>query len=156
MLACIMDYFTHSKEYKEVPQGYKFGDLLMSYKSIFQDIRNAVDYIHMNGELKRRICDNLSEYVKKDANLNTLLKRLQQAGRKTFLLTNSEWWYTNEVGRKMDRGNWNETHHWHWYPNQVMNYLLDDGTGESWESHFNYVIVDAQKPSFFGEGTVLR
>ncbi|XP_059099517.1 cytosolic purine 5'-nucleotidase-like isoform X1 [Tigriopus californicus] len=134
MLACIMDYFTNSSEYKEVPQGYKFGDLLMSYKSIFQDIRNAVDYIHMNGELKRRICDNLPEYVKKDSNLNTLLKRLQQAGRKTFLLTNSEWWYTNEV----------------------MNYLLDDGSGESWESHFNYVIVDAQKPSFFGEGTVLR
>lgn len=28
--------------------GVKGGDMLMSYKSIFQDLRNAVDWVHMN------------------------------------------------------------------------------------------------------------
>lgn len=39
---------------------------------------------------------------------------------------------------------------------QVMAYLLENDAGENWESFFNYVIVDARKPAFFGEGTVLR
>ena len=35
---------------------------------------------------------------------------------------------------------------------KVMAYLL----GKDWEDFFNYVFVDARKPLFFGEGTVLR
>ena len=37
-----------------------------------------------------------------------------------------------------------------------MTYLLANDEGRPWESYFNYVIVDARKPTFFGEGTVLR
>ena len=37
-----------------------------------------------------------------------------------------------------------------------MAYLLQNESGDNWESFFNYVIVDARKPAFFGEGTVLR
>ena len=29
------------------PQGFKCDDLIMSFKSVFQDVRNAVDYVHM-------------------------------------------------------------------------------------------------------------
>ena len=36
MLACIVDFFSKSADYKNVPQGFKFGDLFMSFKSIFQ------------------------------------------------------------------------------------------------------------------------
>ncbi len=114
--------------------GFKYGDLFMSYKSIFQDVRSSVDYIHMQGELKKATCANIGEYVHKDENLPVLLRRIQQAGRKSFLLTNSEWWYTNEV----------------------MAYLMENGQGEPWEAFFDYIIVDARKPAFFGEGTVLR
>ena len=124
MLACIVDFFSKSADYKNVPQGFKFGDLFMSFKSIFQvqlgfkprnricqiteqicsqDIRSAVDHIHMEGRLKRLTCDDLQKYVKKDDNLPILLKRLQQAGKITFLLTNSEWWYTNEVRKYQDQ-----------------------------------------------------
>lgn len=28
------------------------GDLFMSYKSIFQDIRSAMDYVHLHGDLQ--------------------------------------------------------------------------------------------------------
>ena len=88
----------------------------------------------MQGDLKKKTVEDCDNYVRRDKDLVILLKRLQQAGKKTFLLTNSEWWYTNEV----------------------MGYLLKNDSDEPWESFFNYVIVDARKPAFFGEGTVLR
>ena len=49
-------------------------------------------------------------------------------------LTNSEWWYTDKV----------------------MQYIMQNKEGEPWERFFDFVIVDARKPAFFGEGTVLR
>lgn len=73
------------------------GDLFMSYKSVFQDVRSAVDYVHIYGDLKKTTVANLSRYVVKDERLPMLMKRIQDSGAKTFLLTNSEWWYTNEV-----------------------------------------------------------
>ena len=35
----------------------------MSFKSVFQDVRSAVDFVHMQGELKQITVDNLSTYV---------------------------------------------------------------------------------------------
>ena len=41
-----------------------------------------------------------------------------------------------------------------------MGYLLDTPgaplAGQPWQTYFNYTFVDARKPLFFGEGTVLR
>ncbi len=78
-------------------EGFKVGDLLMSFKSVFQDVRQAVDFVHMRGELKKITTQNLSTYVVKDERLPMLMQRILDSGAKTFLLTNSEWWYTNEV-----------------------------------------------------------
>lgn len=33
--------------HSRVEHGFKYGDLFMSFKSVFQDIRNAVDFVHM-------------------------------------------------------------------------------------------------------------
>ena len=73
----------------------------MSFKSVFQDVRNAVDYVHMKGDLKKTTVDNLSKYVIKDERLPMLMQRILESGAKTFLLTNSEWWYTNEVNTEI-------------------------------------------------------
>ena len=58
---------------------------MMSYKSIFQDVRGAVDYLHMQGNLKKKTCEGIAQYVHKDENLPVLIRRIQAAGRKTFL-----------------------------------------------------------------------
>lgn len=48
-----------------------------------------------------------------------------------FLLTNSEWYYTN----------------------QVMSYLLDSfDPNKKWRDYFDIVIVSANKPAFFADG----
>jgi len=74
-----------------------------------------------------------------------LLARLRENGAKTFLLTNSDYTYTEKI----------------------MEYLFDitgmDQSGDqqpipqrSWKTYFDYIVVDARKPLFFGEGTILR
>lgn len=69
----------------------------LSYKSLFQDVRGAVDYVHVKGSLKAKTCENLAKYIKKDPRLPQMLYNLQKSGAKTFLLTNSEWEYTDKV-----------------------------------------------------------
>ena len=69
----------------------------MSYKSLFQDVRGAVDYVHMEGDLKERTCQDLAKYLKKDDRLPKVLYNLKKSGAKTFLLTNSDWHYSNKV-----------------------------------------------------------
>lgn len=34
--------------------GVKCGELFMSFKSIFQDVRGAVDWVHIQGDLKSK------------------------------------------------------------------------------------------------------
>lgn len=46
MIACLMDFFSNSSQYIKCPEGVKFGEFFMSYNSIFQDIRTAVDWVH--------------------------------------------------------------------------------------------------------------
>jgi len=112
----------------------------MSFKSIFQDCRDAVDWVHLKGDLKRITIENMELYVHKDAQLPVMLDRIRSFGAKAFLLTNSEYEYTNKI----------------------MSYLLDSVNSQSgelerdWTSYFDYIVVDGKKPNFFSEGTILR
>lgn len=141
LLACLINYFTTSPNYSREHTGVRSGDLLMSFNSIFQDVRSAVDWIHIHGDLKERTIQNLSDYVNKDPRLPMFLARIRQSGAKVFLLTNSDYWFTN----------------------MIMTYLFDYSYGASptephrdWQTYFDIVVVDAKKPLFFSEGTILR
>jgi len=137
LLSCLMDFFTNSPEYQSEKHGFKCGDLFISFKGVFQDCRAAFDYVHMVGDLKKITVAKLPEYVNKDERLPKLFQHLVEVAKaKTFLLTNSEWWYTDAI----------------------MTYLFDfpGGHVKPWRSYFNHIVVDSRKPLFFGEGTVLR
>jgi 5'-nucleotidase len=133
LLACLVDFFTSSTEYTNEPTGVKCHDLYMSFKSIFQDCRDCFDWVHIQGDLKSTILNDVEEYVVKDPRLPTILDRMREHGAKTFLLTNSEFYYTDKI----------------------MSYLLDT-PDRTWETYFEYIVVDSKKPNFFGEGTILR
>lgn len=142
LLACLVDFFTNSPGYNKTKTGVKCSDMFMSFKSIFQDVRNAVDFVHIQGDqLKKRTVENLEKYVKKDERLPMFLQRLKESGAKTFLLTNSDYNFTNKI----------------------MTYLFDYPHGarpedphRNWKTYFDTIVVDARKPLFFGEGTILR
>lgn len=54
LLACLVDFFTNSPDYTRDGTGVRSGHLCMSFKSIFQDVRGAVDWVHMQGDLKSK------------------------------------------------------------------------------------------------------
>lgn len=51
----------------------------------------------LQGDLKKLTVENLSDYVKRDERLPMLLRRLRDNGAKVFLLTNSDYNYTNHI-----------------------------------------------------------
>ncbi|KAM4594564.1 cytosolic purine 5'-nucleotidase isoform 1-T1 [Fundulus diaphanus] len=140
LFACLVDFFSNCDRYTSCETGFKNGDLFMSYKSMFQDIRDAVDWVHFKGTLKEKTVENLEKYVVRDGKLPLLLSRMNEVA-KVFLGTNSDYKYTDKI----------------------MTYLFDfphgpkPGTSHRpWQSYFDLILVDARKPLFFGEGTVLR
>ncbi|CAG2243603.1 E3.1.3.5 [Mytilus edulis] len=130
MIACMIDFFITKKDYEQSDMGVRCGDLFMSYKSIFQDIRNSVDWVHYHGDMKDYTVQNLETFVHKDKRLPLFLERIRQHGQKTMIITNSDYKYTNKI----------------------MEYLLDFPE----VSKVYYVVVDAKKPMFFKDGTILR
>lgn len=80
-----------------VKSGVRCGDLAMSFKSIFQDVRNAVDYVHIHGDLKKKTIENLDLYLKKDERLPMFLARIRESGAKLFILTNSDYNFTDKI-----------------------------------------------------------
>ncbi|KAG5855690.1 hypothetical protein ANANG_G00051770 [Anguilla anguilla] len=140
LFACLVDFFSNCDRYASCETGFKDGDLFMSFKSMFQDVRDAVDWVHFKGTLKVKTVENLEKYVVKDGKLPLLLSRMNEVG-KVFLATNSDYKYTDKI----------------------MTYLFDFPHGPKmgmahrpWQSYFDLILVDARKPMFFGEGTVLR
>jgi HAD superfamily 5'-nucleotidase-like hydrolase len=101
----------------------------VDYKKLYDDIRDAIDSVHRDGTLKTEIKKDLARYIVKDVELGPALHKLRSAGKKIFLATNSYWDYTQAV----------------------MSFLLDDMLPEypRWEKYFDYIIVGAQKPTFF-------
>ncbi|KAL9872614.1 cytosolic purine 5'-nucleotidase isoform X1 [Glossina fuscipes] len=141
MLACLVDFFTSGAEYTPDRTGVKAGELFMSFNSIFQDVRRAVDWVHIQGDLKQKTVENLDHYVKKDERLPMVLARIRESGAKVFLLTNSDYNFTNNI----------------------MTFLFDFPHGakpeephRDWKTYFDVIVVDARKPLFFAEGTILR
>lgn len=64
---------------------------------MFNDIRKAVDTVHHNGELKNKTMDVIEQLVERTPKLSLLLDRLAKSGKKTFLLTNSGYSYTERL-----------------------------------------------------------
>ena len=98
-------------------------------QALFDDVRHAVDSIHANGSLKARITADLPRFVPRDPELALALVRLALGGRRLFLLTNSDFAYTD----------------------RICSYLFDGalpGLG-SWRTLFDLVVTSAAKPSFF-------
>jgi len=101
------------------------------YLSIFQDVRWAIDTAHRNGEMKAEILENREFFILRDPELPRALDRWKRAGKKLFVLSNSEWSFTEGV----------------------LSYLLDgqDPARPDWRDYFDLVVVSARKPVFFEE-----
>jgi 5'-nucleotidase len=93
---------------------------------IFLDVRSEVDRVHRDGTLKTVILSRLPEFLPRRDELVLALEKLRLEGKKLLLISNSEWYYVNAL----------------------CTYLLDS---PAWRSHFDVVVVRADKPRFFRE-----
>lgn len=134
------DRFTSVDTLFSLPEAYLYAQLVekleagqlpdKDFSSIFKDIRHCLDLCHKDGSLKSKVIQDVGHYVYKDPHLPLTLDKFRDSGKKLFLLTNSEWFYTDIV----------------------MSYLLEGHaleTYSSWRDYFDIVIVDSRKPDFF-------
>ncbi|XP_023324415.1 cytosolic purine 5'-nucleotidase [Eurytemora carolleeae] len=140
LLASIIDFIDSEENIVHTENGWILsggkGKKTLTFKALFQDCRETIDYVHMDSmELKKLTVADLPRYVKKNSCLLRMLRNIKDGGKKSFLLTNSDWWYTQII----------------------MKYLLNDENSDEdeWMSWFDLVIVDGQKPRFFSSGTPL-
>ncbi|KAM8919574.1 cytosolic purine 5'-nucleotidase-like [Pelodytes ibericus] len=66
LYACLVDFFKNCSRYVNCDTGYRHGNLFMSFRSMYQDVRDAMDYVHDSGCLKEKTLKDLKKYVVKD------------------------------------------------------------------------------------------
>ena len=97
---------------------------------LWTDLRTCVDRCHKDGVIKKTVEKNPEKYITYDPNIFPMLESFRRSGRKTFLLTNSLWDYTQVV----------------------MNYLQGKKSGKDidlkWTDYFDLIIVAGNKPGF--------
>jgi HAD superfamily 5'-nucleotidase-like hydrolase len=100
-----------------------------NYLQLFRDVRWAIDTAHRNGEMKAEILQHRDFFILREPHLALALDRLKREGKKLFLLTNSDWSFTNGV----------------------LAHLLDgqDEARPHWTDYFDLVVVSSRKPLFF-------
>jgi HAD superfamily 5'-nucleotidase-like hydrolase len=101
------------------------------YPQLWRDIRECIDLAHRDGSIKALVSADLPQYIERDPALAEALHRFRSSGKRLFLLTNSDWGYTDPV----------------------MTYLLGGSLPAypSWRNFFDVIIVSGTKPAFFTE-----
>jgi len=107
----------------------------VSYRQLFNDIRECIDEAHRDGSILRPVMADPPRYIERDEALATSLHKLRSAGKRLFVLTNSH----------------------HDYTHVLLSYLLDDVLPDytSYKHYFDAIIVAARKPAFFQERSPL-
>ncbi|HEY2733316.1 MAG TPA: HAD-IG family 5'-nucleotidase, partial [Polyangiales bacterium] len=101
----------------------------VDYAQLFDDVRACIDEAHRDGSIKETIMADIARYIEYDPDLGATLHKLRSAGKRLFVLTNSEPAYTDAVMSHLLRG--------------------EHGEYRSWKSYFDVVITSAMKPAFF-------
>lgn len=100
-----------------------------SFFEVYEDLRSFMDLSHADGSIKKNVVAHIDRYLMKDPYKSEALLRMKEGGKNLFLLTNSQWEYTDAV----------------------MNFLYSDTKCgfSDWKSYFDIIIVGAGKPGFF-------
>ena len=99
------------------------------YTRVYDDVRKCIDRAHADNTIKREIVRDPARFIVRDPLLASTLAAFRAQGKKLFLLTNSEPYYTQTV----------------------MSFLLDGALEQHpfWREYFDAVVVSAGKPDFY-------
>ncbi len=127
-----IDTFFHLPEihlYLSLVELYDSLGRKTDYVRLHRDVRESIDQAHADGSIKSEIAKDPARFVAQDERLPRFLRALRDSGKKVFLLTNSELFYTD----------------------LLLGHLLEGPGGAPWRTYFDLVVVDAGKPRFFRE-----
>lgn len=107
----------------------KYNHEMPNFQTIAHDVQYCVDKVHSDGSLKGIIIKNMDKYVIREKAVVDGLKHYIRHGKKIFLLTNSEFFYSK----------------------LLLDYALSPflNEGENWQDLFQFIITLAYKPRFF-------
>ncbi len=108
----------------------------LNYQKLYKELRASVDLCHRDNSLKAEIMAHPELYIHDDPLLIPALHSFRAAGKRLFVITNSEPTYTEFV---LD----------HLFRNAMPFF-------KNWRSCFDIVCASSRKPSFFQEGTPLE
>uniref|UniRef100_A0A2I3M4H0 5'-nucleotidase domain containing 4 n=1 Tax=Papio anubis TaxID=9555 RepID=A0A2I3M4H0_PAPAN len=127
LCACLLDFFSGCSRYTTCDTGYQHVNLFMSFRSLFQDVNDAMNNVHQSGCLKEKTLEDLEKYVEKHPRLPIVLGKMKEVG-KVFLAIMTYLFSISEA----------------------------EASVRPWRSYFDPIVVDTQKPRLFAEGVVLR
>ena len=105
---------------------YNPGQIDKSFREVYKDLRHFIDLSHGDGSIKNEVLQRPEHFIDRDPYLVPTLRALQASGKHLFLLTNSQWSYTE----------------------RLMTFLFEDDEAH-WLDTFEFAIVGANKPGFF-------
>ncbi len=102
---------------------------LPDYKTIEQDLLEALDISHRDGTLKNEVKQNVKNYIIQDPDSVEALERFKIHGKKLWVITNSDYEYSK----------------------LLLDYSINPflKNHKHWSELFNLVITLASKPKFF-------
>ncbi len=120
--ACL---FSQLVELKET----KFKEEIPEFSQMAEDLHDVLDLSHRDGSIKNVVIQNLDKYVFKRQELMNNIMKYMKHGKEFFLVTNSDFEYTNTL----------------------LTYAIDEflPKGQKWTDIFRWVITLANKPRFF-------
>ena len=102
---------------------------LPDYKTLEEDILEALDTSHRDGSLKGQVKKNVKKYIVQDNEIVKALERFKKHGKKLWVITNSDYEYSKLL---LDYS--------------IGPFLKDH---KHWSELFNLVVTAATKPRFF-------
>lgn len=109
----------------------KLNTKLPSYTQIAHDILECLDEAHRDGSIKNEVRKNIDHFIYKSPETIHNLEKFKRHGKKIFIITNSEFDYSQFI-----------------LDNRVTPYLKEH---KHWSELFEFVITLAHKPKFFYE-----
>jgi HAD superfamily 5'-nucleotidase-like hydrolase len=74
----------------------KGGGTVFDPAFVAQDVQQAISAVHISGEMYHTILSDPKRYFRRSSRLREMLQRLKESGKKTFLLTNSPFWFVDQ------------------------------------------------------------
>lgn len=97
---------------------------------VFADVAASVGDVHRSRAMYNAVLAEPAKYIKTNPQLEPLLRRLRDANKMTFIISNSPYFYIDGV----------------------MTHML----GAHWRRYFDVVVAEAGKPSFYTSGRPFR